>query len=737
MITGRMPFEGQTTADVIASILRTEPAATTEFVPDLPPEMEKIVSKALSKDRQQRYQTSEQLLTDLRAVRRTQDLQTEHAETVPKPRQFWGTRFGWASLALLIFTLTLATAVSLWLVTRSREGEQSASFSSVRFAELYSWKSERGEAMLDARFSHDGTRIAFTALNHGWQTIWVKQTTNEAEPIPITQEKSDNYWPIWSPDDQQIAFMSRRNNETGIWLVPAAGGGPTLLKIVNAAQTERTRSWSKDGSTIYYELDNNLHSLDVASKTTKQITHLPAMQSNRQFSISPDQEKIAYVGNKDGQFDVWVASMKGSDTIQVTNDPAEDRYPIWHPDGKRIIYTSNRGGAYQVCVGYLDAQKPVQVTVGGADHVIADVSNDGSKLLDVGARHDSNIFRVGADGSRESEITSGISLNLWPAVSPDGKTIAYQSTNAIGKLYSSSIMIRPTSGGQQQQIASDGFNVSWSRDSRRVAYLSQSGDEVNIFSVGIAGEDEKQLTRGGIVYSGYSLLPSNLIGQDFSWSPRDGSKIVYCSRKSGQPNVWTINADGSEETQITANSDRKLTLSTPFWSADGKSIAYLSNMSLPEVGKEVWSVWLAEQGRSQMILQATSFLRLVGWSDSRDELIVAIGEDHTDDPSSPMSVALLAVTPGGGRRAIVSLKSIYVLTVQLSPDSQTIAFISDQDGADNLWLVPVAGGVARKVTVNADAKLYLSSPAWSPDRRTMYYSKHASWGVISMIDNFR
>ena len=141
--------------------------------------------------------------------------------------------------------------------------------------------------------------------------------------------------------------------------------------------------------------------------------------------------------------------------------------------------------------------------------------------------------------------------DLWPAVSPDGKTIAYQTTNAIGKLYSSSIMMRPTSGGQQQQIASDGFNVSWSRDSRRVAYLSQRGDKVNIFSVGIVGEDEKQLTRDGIVYSGYSLLPSNL-GRT-SVGPHAMAADPPIVHENRQTNVWTITRR-FEETQITANS---------------------------------------------------------------------------------------------------------------------------------------------------------------------------------------
>jgi Tol biopolymer transport system component len=215
-------------------------------------------------------------------------------------------------------------------------------------------------------------------------------------------------------------------------------------------------------------------------------------------------------------------------------------------------------------------------------------------VLDLASRTDSNLFKVDLDGGKELEITSGVVLNLWPTVSPDGKMIAYQTTNAIGKLFSSSILIKPASGGQQRQLAADGFNAIWSHEAHQLAFLRFSGGYVNIFLLTDAGA-EKQLTTGGILYSGHSLLPTNRISKDFSWSSDGSSKIAYCSRNSGQLNVWTINADGSNEAQITRNTDPNLSLSSPVWSRDGKSIAYVSNMSLPGAGKQTWSVWLAER----------------------------------------------------------------------------------------------------------------------------------------------
>jgi len=67
----------------------------------------------------------------------------------------------------------------------------------------------------------------------------------------------------------------------------------------------------------------------------------------------------------------------------------------------------------------------------------------------------------------------------------------------------------------------------------------------------------------------------------------------------------------------------------------------------------------------------------------------------------------------------------------------TVCFVSAQDGADNLWVVPSSGGEAKRLTTNADPKLYFSCPAWSPEGNTIYYGKQTGTESIVMIENFR
>src|SRR5207249_49583 len=70
MVAGRLPFEGESTNEIVASILSDkEPLPLARYARDIPAELERIVEKALRKDREQRYQTVKDLLLDLRSLR--------------------------------------------------------------------------------------------------------------------------------------------------------------------------------------------------------------------------------------------------------------------------------------------------------------------------------------------------------------------------------------------------------------------------------------------------------------------------------------------------------------------------------------------------------------------------------------------------------------------------------------------------------------------------------------------
>lgn len=724
MITGQNPFNREALSEVIDAILKTESLPLTKFAPNAPTSLQKIVTRALSKDKLDRYQQTEDLLTDLKAVQ----AQIQPRKLTPGDRR---RRLAIGLVAIMV--IAFLCAAILRVLNKSRGANSVSDLSArLRFSEIQSWKSERGEGGIDARFSHDSQMIAFTRLKNGLDGIWVKQAVSGAEPRLIIADPSGNNWPIWSPGDDRIAFFSYREDKVGIWSSSIGGGPPQFLGPIKGAGV-RLKCWSKDGRTIYYDSANNLYGFDVSTGVVTQLTKFQKQSSYRNFSLAPNEDRIAYVGVQNGQTDIWVASLNGEGAFKVTNDAEVDRTPLWHPDSKRIVYTSNRGGAFQVFVAYVDGTNPIQITVSGEEHVITDISRDGGRLLKVSSQDNAEIFGVDTDSGREFELTSGSGLMLWPEVSRDGRLITFQSTNATEKIASNSTIFvkRSTGEGPMISVAANGFGPTWSPDDRQILFLRFAGGQADIYSVSSSGENERRLTTGGVGMNGYYLLPATKYGHNFCWLP-DGDAIVYTRRVSDLSDLWSVNVDGSNQKSLSANTNPKQFVYEPVCGPDGRISFAAENR---EGSSTVWSLWVRDKDTTKLLLETKSLLRPIAWL-SGDELLAAYSEEEGSiSQGYPVPVKLIRVSRDGQRHTVGTLESTYFWTVHLATDGRTIAFISDKDKSDNIWLTDISGTLARKLTSNKEPKLFFPNLNWSSDGKTIYFGKQSSVGLITMIEN--
>jgi TolB protein len=290
---------------------------------------------------------------------------------------------------------------------------------------------------------------------------------------------------------------------------------------------------------------------------------------------------------------------------------------------------------------------------------------------------------------------------------------------------------------QPLQLADEGFDARWSPDGKRLAFLRAANNLTNLWTVNAEGGNAKQLTTNGVAFGGFSLLPYNrLQTQDYQWSP-DGQRLVYCAHRSGISNVWQINADGESETQLSDNSDNSSRFFNPTLSPDGKVLTWLS-MSVAQDGqsKRVWSIWISEAGKSRKIFESESIIRITGWTPSSQELIVKSCASTTD-PLVPTDVNLSALSIEGALRPLARLSETYFQNIQLSSDGKRIVYITRKDGTGSLKTISSTGGTAQTVFESNDSRLYFSGLSWSPDGKTIYYDKQASWSVISLIENFK
>jgi Tol biopolymer transport system component/DNA-binding winged helix-turn-helix (wHTH) protein len=662
----------------------------------------------------------------------------EQGPATTKPTGLQAIKTGTVVWVLSILLVGLILAGGYWRFFKAGQKRMGpALLSSLSLTPVASWKNEMGQFSDGGSFSRDGKKIAFSMSRGGYQNIWIKQIIGD-DPIQITQGNWNDWTPIWSPDDDRIALFSDRGGQTAIWVLPSLGGTPRRFVTVDSGGiTPFLRLWSRDGQRLYFELRSNLYLYDLESQNITRITSFDPAGYYRHFGVSQDERHFAYRANKDGQVDIWVEPMSGGAPLQVTSDKNTESLIVWHPDGNRIIYSADYDGTSQLFAAYLDGSEPIRLTFGSDDRNVTDVSSDGKAVCEVTFEQESNLWGVNIDEGREYEVSSGEML-IWPEASPDGKVVAFQITSARNKLLESSIFLRPTGNGRQTRVTDNGFDISWSPDGGRIAFLRRHASKIDIWSVKSTGDDEKQITSGGVKFGGYNSFPcERLETRSYSWSP-DGSRIAYCSSKDGAQNIWVVSADGSADNQVSDNTNQALSLLCPLWSPDGSRVAYASEVK-PEArgGAKPWRIWVIEDGRSRVVFESDSVIRLIDWFGTSNRLLVARQNADASDPAQPAGVDLIGVPVGSeSPQTLKKLQTPYFSSIRLSPDGRAAAFVSEVNGRNVIELFATTDGDVRRVVGTSEPKFYFSSLVWSPDGRTIYYTKQTSRSLLNVINNF-
>ena len=763
MLARCQPFGGESVTDTLAAILKTETPLLSEIYEDCPPELERIIQKALQKNRDERYQVVRDMALDLKSLgkeldfsaqlfrstgatgrtstsefeRITADTGSQILDTAARTGNR-NTTFGFVSAALFI---GLAAILAVWYFAPfGQKTGQTSPASSLKATEVVSWASTPGEVYSIGTFSPDGKMIAFTSTKAGTKNIWIKQTAS-GEAIQITKDEFKNEQPIWSPNGEELAFYSTKGGQAGFWRMPILGGSPKLISTINDGSS-RLRFWSKN-NLIYYESNNDIFAVDVNSGQIKQITDLASKGiMGQSLNLSPDEKNIAYTTIEGETSSLWTATAAGETLKQLLSSPVEIKNIAWHPDNKRIFYSVLTDGTFQIFITDIYGAPPRQLTFSEQGSLVLDVSSDGAKILYGSTKEESDVWGVNLKDNKEFIVASDQDSELWPDVSPDGKVLAYQLIKNLSQgnnLFNGHILTKTLGIDEQPvELAANGSLPKWSPDGKRLAFVRLNGDRYQIETLVTPGGEQKQLTKDGISPITNSILPYNrLQTADFSWSP-DSTKIAYTSRNGGQHNIWLANADGTIDVQHTENTDPKLSINCPLWSFDGKKIAFTTKTNNFE-GGPTYSVRVTdtETKKTNLIVSENSFIRLIGWSQNGNELILAsIKGSGTNTLLTEVSLLNVEIA-SGKMRQISMLKDAYLYNVHLSPNKKTFAFAAHREGKDNVWVMSTVGGEARRVTNNNDSRLYFSSMAWSPDGSSIFFGKQLRYSMLSMLTNFQ
>jgi eukaryotic-like serine/threonine-protein kinase len=340
MVMGRRPFEGETTSDVLAAILSSEPSSLRDVRPGAPDELQRILNKTLRKRPEQRYQSAVDFHLDLKALR----------ETLPEFRPYLaaataqGTRAGAdrsqsplrragsrtvSTRVLLVATLLCAIGIGtvLWWARRDA-GSNAGGMSIGRMEPSLRRVTHDTGLQTGISFSPDGAKIAYAADRGRDFDIWVR-TLATGEVTQITHSPGDDLEPDWPPDGSTIVFRSTRNGG-GIFTVPAAGGPER--RIANFGTLPQ---WSPDGSMIMLWVDPELPATIQRLLELGRFDDLP----------KPALYIVDRTGHPRKILEQFLASTMTSSAT-------------WHPDGRISLYVLEqaRGGGALYTVGLDEIQ---------------------------------------------------------------------------------------------------------------------------------------------------------------------------------------------------------------------------------------------------------------------------------------------------------------------------------------------------------------------------------------------
>ena len=697
MVTGTEPFRGQSSGDVVDAILHKDPTAPVRLNPEVPAEFERIIFKALEKDRDLRYQHASELRADLKRLKRetesgrvAQEISSSRAGNaesaagaaskvdtskvstsapfsaapsssstvlIAEARRHRGIAIG---AGVLLVALLAAAAFGLYKLV----GRNAPTFNVRNLA--IKPLTDHGEVTNFATISADGRLLAYGRRERE-RSLRVKQvaTGSEVTVVP-TQAGVFGSGATFTPDGNYLYYPHgdpANPNNTNLYVVPSLGGSPrqVVTDVASAA------AFSPDGGQITYrrviqEKGKDQILIANADGTGERVI-FEALRSDGKglftdLSWSPKSNLIAV-----GDFDV-AKNQITSILVLTPEGTLVKKFPLpamvlsvaWLPDASGVLFVAGDKAAglrTQIWFQPYPEGEPIRVSNDLSTYNSLSVTGDGRSFITTETRPSAAIYV----GDSPAMLNNKIDWKLTP-ISTQQATGYELSWLATGKLLQK--------------------DVSW--------HLYESNAD---------GSDRIRLLEDdNLIFNAAACGPGDLI-------------VVARVLEDNKPNLWLLNTVTGETKELTAGSDIEKGSCTP----DGKWLVYTEEAASDGVG-HIYKV-STEGGAPVELAHGPKFSPPV----SPDGKLIAYGRTEGQGAHAKSSIVVQRLEDGAIVRTIdIAVPFADWHALGWTPDGQALSFVHNTTGSlQNVYMLPLSGGAPIQLTHFDSEPAFVPAYAWSRD----------------------